>query len=153
MKLKSLTRSPFLTAGTPPAVYFHSKEGPYNNTLKALSNIDISRARGKKILLKPNIGRIAGPESGIVTNHEVIAAAIDAFINIGAEVAIGESPITGINTMEAFRLSNRSIICFKTGLSDLIRSSANSTANGSWPTIWRAHQMACPNPSGSFCRV
>ncbi len=39
---------------------------------------------------------------GITTHPEVVAAAIDAFREAGAEVAIGESPITGVKMFEAF---------------------------------------------------
>ena len=57
------------------------------------------------MLLKPNVGRIASVGSGITTHPEVIAAAIDAFREAGAEVAIGESPILGVNVREAFATS------------------------------------------------
>ena len=43
--------------------------------------------------------------SGIVTHPDVVAAAIDAFQEAGAEVAIGESPIVGINVLQAFEAS------------------------------------------------
>lgn len=59
-------------------------------------------ANNKRVLLKPNAGRTAKPGSGITTNPQVVAAAIDAFTEAGAQVAIGESPITGVKAMEAF---------------------------------------------------
>jgi len=76
--------------------------GAYQNTLKALEAFNLEAARGKRVLLKPNAGRLGKPGSGITTNPEVVAAAIDAFRQAGADVAIGESPITGIKTIEAF---------------------------------------------------
>jgi uncharacterized protein (DUF362 family) len=57
------------------------------------------------VLLKPNVGRVASVGSGITTHPEVIAAAIDAFREAGAEVAIGESPILGVDVHEAFGAS------------------------------------------------
>jgi uncharacterized protein (DUF362 family) len=45
---------------------------------------------------------MASAGSGIVTHPQVIAAAIDAFLEAGAEVAVGESPIVGVKTLEAF---------------------------------------------------
>ena len=54
------------------------------------------------MLLKPNVGRVAQPGSGIVTHPEVVAAAIDVFREAGAEVAVGESPIVGVDVQEAF---------------------------------------------------
>ncbi len=76
--------------------------GPYDNTLKALESIPLEAAHGKRVLLKPNAGRLGKPNEGLTTHPEVVGAAIDAFLKVGAEVAIGESPITGVKTMEAF---------------------------------------------------
>jgi len=45
-----------------------------------------------------------------VTNPQVVAAAIDAFRAAGAEVAIGESPITGVDLQKAFDASGISFI-------------------------------------------
>jgi uncharacterized protein (DUF362 family) len=77
-------------------------QGPYHNTLTALKSISLQVVSGKRVLLKPNAGRIAHSGEGITTHAEVVAAAIDAFRRAGAEVAVGESPITGVKTMEAF---------------------------------------------------
>lgn len=80
-------------------------KGPYQNTLEALAPFDFSFLRGKKVLLKPNAGRIATPDKGITTHPEVVACAIDVFRSFGAIVAVGESPISGVNTMEAFEVT------------------------------------------------
>lgn len=85
-----------------PQVYVAAGEGAYKNTLNALKEIDLSPARGKKVLLKPNAGRIASSGEGITTDPQVVAAAIDSFKQAGADVSVGESPITGVNTREAF---------------------------------------------------
>jgi uncharacterized protein (DUF362 family) len=77
-------------------------QGPYHNTLAALKSISLEAVRGKRVLLKPNAGRVAHSGEGITTHAEVVAAAIDAFRQGGADVAVGESPITGVKTMEAF---------------------------------------------------
>jgi uncharacterized protein (DUF362 family) len=79
--------------------------GPYENTRRAMAGVDLGPVRGKRVLLKPNTGRIAGPGSGVVTHPEVVAAAIDLFREAGAEVAVGESPIVGVDVLEAFRAS------------------------------------------------
>lgn len=79
--------------------------GPYDNTIAALESIPLEVAAGKRILLKPNAGRLAKPGEGVTTHPEVVAAAIDAFREAGAEVAVGESPITGIDTMKAFEVT------------------------------------------------
>lgn len=62
-------------------------------------------AKGKRVLLKPNAGRNVEAGKGITTHPEVVAAAIDVFREAGAEVAIGESPITGVKMSEAFESS------------------------------------------------
>lgn len=79
--------------------------GPYRNTLDALAPFDFSFLRNKKVLLKPNAGRIATPDKGITTHPDVVAGAIDFFRSFGAIVAVGESPISGVNTIEAFEVT------------------------------------------------
>lgn len=94
-----------LPCSSGPSVFWSSGGGPYDNTRKALSNIDLSPAKGKRVLLKPNVGRNVKPETGVTTHPQVIAAAIDAFRDAGAEVAVGESPITGVAALDAFETS------------------------------------------------
>lgn len=77
-------------------------EGPYANTRRALERFDLSAARGRRVLLKPNVGRVAPASSGIVTHPQVVAAAIDAFRQAGADVVVGESPIVGVAMREAY---------------------------------------------------
>ena len=64
--------------------------------------MDLAPSKGKRVLLKPNAGRDAEPETGITTHPQVVAAAIDAFREAGADVAVGESPITGVKMADAF---------------------------------------------------
>lgn len=97
-----LSESPFKISKERPQVFLAGGNGAYKNTINALSNIDLSPAKGKKVLLKPNVGRIAEPCSGICTDPQVVAAAIDAFKSAGADVSVGESPISGVKTLEAF---------------------------------------------------
>ncbi len=85
-----------------PLVSVARGEGPYRNTRRALERIDLSGARGRRVLLKPNVGRVAAAGSGIITHPEVVAAAIDAFREAGADVAVGESPIVGVAMREAY---------------------------------------------------
>lgn len=99
-----LSESPFLSS-TPPTVHVAAHLGPYQNTVEALRHVDLSPVKGKTVLLKPNAGRLAGPESGICTHPQVVAAAIDVFREAGAIVSVGESPITGVNTHEAFEIT------------------------------------------------
>jgi uncharacterized protein (DUF362 family) len=91
----------FRKSGRIPVAVTHSG-GAYHNTLKALESFPLEAAKGKRVLLKPNAGRLGKPGTGVTTDPEVVRATIDAFRKAGAVVAIGESPITGIKTMEAF---------------------------------------------------
>lgn len=102
MKSIGLAENPFQLMLARPTVYVAGGNGPYANTLTALEQIDLSPVRGKRVLLKPNAGRIAPPGQGITTDPQVVAAAIDAFKEAGADVAVGESPIVGVKTQEAF---------------------------------------------------
>ena len=79
--------------------------GAYQNTLKALESFPLEAARSRRVLLKPNAGRLGKPGKGVTTHPEVVGAAIDAFRQAGADVAVGESPITGIKTMEALEIT------------------------------------------------
>ena len=56
-------------------------------------------------MLKPNVGRNVQPETGVNTHPEVVAAAIDAFRDAGVNVAVGESPITGVAALDALEIS------------------------------------------------
>ena len=89
--------------------------GPYANTRQALASADLRAVRGKRVLLKPNMGRVASAGSGIVTHPEVVAAAIDALREAGAEVAIGESPIVGVDVQEAFAASGLAAVALERG--------------------------------------
>ncbi|MCP4133352.1 MAG: DUF362 domain-containing protein [bacterium] len=105
MKGTRLSKSPFIQSKDYPRVSVANGADPYGNTIKALSAFDLSPARGKRVLLKPNAGRNAKPEDGVVTNPLVVAAAIDVFQKAGAEVAVGESPIVGVKALEALESS------------------------------------------------
>ncbi len=98
--MRSIT--PFRDDRSNPQVQVAAGKGAYDNTRAVLLQIDLAVVKGKRVLLKPNAGRIASAESGITTNPQVVAAAIDMFRDAGAIVAIGESPIIGVETMAAF---------------------------------------------------
>jgi len=97
-----LAENPLLLSTARPLVWIAQGRGGYANAHTALESLDLSGVRGKRVLLKPNVGRVALPGEGITTHPEVVAAALDVFNEAGAEVAVGESPITGVDVMEAF---------------------------------------------------
>ena len=108
-----LSPTPFRLDPARPSVFWASDNVPYENTRKALSNIDLSPSENKRVLLKPNVGRSAQPEAGVTTHPQVVAAAIDAFRDTGADVAVGESPITGVAALDAFEISGISAVADK----------------------------------------
>ena len=110
MTLLRLSDSPFGRSRARPSVHVAAGDGPYANTRAALAQVDLTPARGKGVLLKPNVGRVAPPGTGITTHPQVIAAAIDAFKEAGANVAVGESPILGVKTKEAFDAAGMTLV-------------------------------------------
>lgn len=96
-----------------PEVQVAHGSDAYANTRAALEAFDLSAVSRKRVLLKPNVGRMSEFGTGVNTHPMVVAAAIDVFREAGATVAIGESPITGVKTMEAFRHS---------GMTDMARA-------------------------------
>lgn len=72
----------------------------------ALSRIDIPDLNGKKVLLKPNIGRNVGENLGINTSPAVTDAVFQFLKQkFDAKFYIGDSPIIGVKCREAFKNS------------------------------------------------
>ena len=103
-----LVNNPPIPFSSSPTVYVAQGGGPYDNTRRVLESVGLAAVSGRRVLLKPNVGRVASAGSGIVTHPQVIAAAIDAFREAGGEVAVGESPIVGVDVMDAFAAAGTS---------------------------------------------
>lgn len=87
-----------------PVVSVAGKKGPFLNVIEALNQLDLSPLKNKRILIKPNVGRIAPPDLGYNTHPEAVAAIIETLTQLGVEsIAIGESPIVGVDVFEAFK--------------------------------------------------
>ncbi len=111
-----MSRNSLRASTEKPRISIASGNGPYRNTIDALNRFNLEPFKGKRVLLKPNIGRVAEPSSGVITNPEVVAAAIDALKAAGAaEVAVGDSPITGVRMEEAFEKSGIGSIALERG--------------------------------------
>ena len=104
-----------LGSSTHPSVHVAQGDGAYAATRRALRPVDLSPAGGKRVLLKPNAGRVALPGAGVTTHPDVVAAAIDAFREAGAEVAVGESPIVGVDVREAFEATGIAAVAAQRG--------------------------------------
>jgi prephenate dehydratase len=102
---KRWKETPFPVDRARPRVFVASGGDPYRTARAALRNVDLGVVKGLRVLVKPNIGRVAAPGSGIVAHRDVVAAAIDALKEAGAEIAVGDSPITGVRMSEAFEAS------------------------------------------------
>ncbi len=92
-------------------------QGAYGNIRAALAAVDLSFARGRSVLIKPNVGRVAPPNCGINVSSEAVAACVDAFREAGASrIAVGESPITGVRAEEAFASSGLTRVAQERGV-------------------------------------
>ena len=68
-----------------------------------LDQLKIPDLTGKNVLLKPNVGREALPNSGINTNPEVVSAIFNYLKErYNAQYYIGDSPIINTDTKKAF---------------------------------------------------
>jgi len=92
-------------------------EGAFLNAKKALLSCDLTRLKGKSVLIKPNIGRITSPGKGINTHPDAIAGVIEALQETGcSKIAIGESPILGVDTLVAFKKAGVEDVAKKYGV-------------------------------------
>lgn len=99
-----------------PHVFIEHGQGPLINAKKALLSIGEDFFKGKTILVKPNIGRLTSPGTGVNTHPDAVAGVVEALTEMGARsISIGESPIVGVNTMEAFRKSGIDRVAEKYG--------------------------------------
>lgn len=100
---------------TPLVTIEHGFE-PHLMAYKALERVFIDDAKGKKILLKPNAGRIGPRNSALCTNPEVIRGLIKFFKDHGAgEIFVGDGALTGINVWEAFQSAGITEVCEEEG--------------------------------------
>lgn len=95
-------------------VSISGKLGPFENVKEALTKLDLTSVKGKNVLIKPNIGRSATIGKGYNTHPQAIAGVVEIMRDAGAaKIAIGESPLVGINTLEAFAKGGVSAIAEK----------------------------------------
>ncbi len=100
--------------GRPRVVVTHGSD-PYAAARAALAAFNLGAARGRRVLIKPNAGRVARSGSGIVTDARVVAAACDAFLAVGAAVSVGDSPIVGVKRTEALEASGVAAVARQRG--------------------------------------
>ena len=90
---------------------------PYQTTRKALQEFRLPDLNGKKVLIKPNAGRLASPGQGVTTHPRVVEATIDHLREVGVDdIAIGESCIFGVKAQEAFQRTGLKEIAEKEGV-------------------------------------
>jgi len=90
---------------------------PYQITRKALQEFRLPDLKGKRVLIKPNAGRLASPGQGVTTHPRVVEATLDHLKEAGVnDIAIGESCIFGVKAQEAFQRTGLEEIAEKKGV-------------------------------------
>ena len=90
---------------------------PYQTTRKALQEFRLPDLNGKRVLMKPNAGRLASPGQGVTTHPRVVKAVLDHLKEMGVnDIAIGESCIFGVKAQEAFQKTGLKEIAEKEGV-------------------------------------
>lgn len=77
-----------------PKVLIHP--ATYENARRAIDRafeLFLPDVRGKKVLIKPNVLRISGPQEGIVTNPAVLRAVVEKVETMGPDsIIVGDNP-------------------------------------------------------------
>jgi uncharacterized protein (DUF362 family) len=85
-------------------VYVSFGENGYETTREVLRKLpfDFSLLKSKRILVKPNAGRLVAPRLGINTSPEVVAGVLDFLLEMEIkDIFVGESCILGVKPLEA----------------------------------------------------
>lgn len=110
------------------------REYNFDDVLASIKNIMTlvppPDVKGKTVLLKPNILYPKKPEDCVCTHPIVVAAAVRAFVDLGATVIVGESPAVAPSTTAAKA----------TGMFDLIYKNG-----GTWVDFHGKCNVPCPN--------
>ncbi len=100
-----------------PIVSVARDENIKNAVRNCLDLIKLPDLNDKTVLLKPNVGREAGPLLGINTNSEVVRGIFDYLkARFKARFLIGDSPIINTDTRKAFEQSGYSELLKDQGL-------------------------------------
>ncbi len=90
---------------------------PYQTTTTALQKFPFADFNGKRVLLKPNAGRLASPGEGVTTHPLVVSAIIDYLRTLGVKkIAIGEGFIFGVDGQKAFEMTGFKDLSQKKGV-------------------------------------
>lgn len=94
------------------------KDGNPTAAVRAvLAALDLPDLAGKKILLKPNLGRLTRNDAGIVTRTPVIAAIVDFFQARGwRNLFLGDSPILGLKIADIYQRTGLDILAKDKGV-------------------------------------
>jgi len=92
-------------------------DDPYRMAREVLREFPLPSLKRRKVLIKPNAGRVALPGDGVTTHPKVVEAVIDEFLKRGVErIAIGESCIFGVDSEEAFRATGMKEVSERKGV-------------------------------------
>jgi uncharacterized protein (DUF362 family) len=89
-----------------PRVAVRHGGDPYRNAREALEALPAPGVAGRFVLVKPNAGRAVAAGTGVVTDPRVTAAVLDYYLELNpARLAVGESPIVGVEPLDALEKS------------------------------------------------
>lgn len=89
-------------------VYVSFGRDAYAVTREVLRTIpyDFTQLRGRRVLIKPNAGRLVAPNLGINTSPAAVAAVADFLLDWGiSNIVVGDSPILGVTAPETLAKS------------------------------------------------
>ena len=85
-------------------VYIEKNDNAYSGIINLLKKIELPDLSKKKILIKPNLGRLVESGTGVITNTEAIEGMIDFFQNHNCKnLFIGDSPIIGLKIADIYQ--------------------------------------------------
>lgn len=83
---------------------------------EAIARVFVDEVQGKKVLLKPNVGRNSPAGTGVCTHPEVIRGLIRFFQEKQAKtIYVGDGPLFGVDEWEALASSGIKQVCEETG--------------------------------------
>lgn len=83
----------------------------------ALERVFVDNMKGRTVLVKPNIGRVSVPGTGVCTDPEVVRGVVRFFVQHGAgRVLVGDGPIWGVDIWKALEQTGIRAVCAEEGV-------------------------------------
>ncbi len=89
----------------------------FDTTLEALEALSLPSLSGRRVLVKPNVGRAVVAGLGITTHPQVVAAVLEFVKGRNpARLSLGESPIIGVDVLEAMEVAGIAAVARERGV-------------------------------------